>query len=182
MSLKLNFHVTLVRSFVRQAAQVSGVLMLLLGMLFVPTRTAHAGPPITMTVNTTADSIDASPGNGVCANSSGYCSLRAAIMEANANPGSTIQFAASLNGTPIVLTRTGNDYTANAGDLDINASTNIVGNGASNTIIQAAANASYAGSIQDKVFGVNQSGLYPNLTVSFSGLTIRYGDNNIPTC
>ena len=96
---------------------------------------AHVEPPITMTVNTTADTIDLSPGEGICANAGGNCSLRAAIMEANADPGSTIQFDGSLNGTPIVLTRPGNDYTANSGDLDINASTTITGNGASNTFI-----------------------------------------------
>ncbi len=181
MSSKPIFHASFVCRFAWQAARVSVVLVLLFGMLFVPARTAHAGPAITMTVNTTSDTVDVNPGNGVCADSLGYCSLRAAVMEANADPGSTIQFAASLNGTPIVLTRTGNDYNANSGDLDINANMTITGNGSSNTIIQAAADASYTGSIQDKVFGVNQYGTYNNLTVHFSGLTIRYGDNNILT-
>ena len=183
MSSKPIFHASFVRRFAWQAAGVSVVLVLLFGMLFVPARTAHAGPPITMTVNTTADSVDANPGNGVCADSLGRCSLRAAVMEANENPGSIIRFDGTVirSDAPIVLTLAGNDYTANAGDLDINASTNIVGNGASNTIIQAAADASYAGSIQDKVFGINQYGDHPGLTVNFSGLTIRYGDNNIPT-
>ncbi len=36
------------------------------------------------TVNTTADTIDADPGNGQCADSNNNCSLRAAVMEANA--------------------------------------------------------------------------------------------------
>jgi len=85
--------------------------------------------------NTTADTIDLSPGEGVCADAGDNCSLRAAILEANTDPGSTIQFDGSLNGTPIVFTRPGNDYTANSGDLDINASTTITGNGASNTFI-----------------------------------------------
>jgi len=38
----------------------------------------------TFTVNTTADTIDADPGNNRCADSNGNCSLRAAVMEANA--------------------------------------------------------------------------------------------------
>jgi large repetitive protein len=43
------------------------------------------------TVNSTADSHDADPGNGVCADSQGRCTLRAAIEEADADPaGSTI--------------------------------------------------------------------------------------------
>jgi CSLREA domain-containing protein len=41
------------------------------------------------TVNTTTDSHDASPGDGVCADSSGMCSLRAAIEESNALPAGT---------------------------------------------------------------------------------------------
>src|SRR5437773_7520471 len=42
----------------------------------------------TFTVNTTVDSADAVPGDGVCADANGNCSLRAAIMEssAEANP------------------------------------------------------------------------------------------------
>ena len=39
----------------------------------------------TYTVNTTNDTADATPGNGVCADSAGQCSIRAAIEEANAD-------------------------------------------------------------------------------------------------
>jgi hypothetical protein len=66
-----------------------------------------------------------------------------------------------LNGTPIILTIPGNDADAAVGDLDVNADTNIVGNGPSNTIVQGAANGTYAGSIGDKVFGINQDGTHP---------------------
>jgi hypothetical protein len=172
---------TLTRLFHRlagQAGRVIAVLLLLgIGLALIPARTALAG---TYTVNR-ADDI-APRGTGVTCITAGSsdCSLREAVIKANANPGSTIQFAVSLNGTPIVLTRIGNDATASAGDLDINASTTITGNGASNTIIQGAADASYTNSIGDKVFGVNQDGLYNSLTVRFSGLTIRYGDNTVP--
>src|SRR5690606_27884382 len=41
----------------------------------------------TFTVDTANDTQEASPGNGVCADAAGRCSLRAAVMEANANPG-----------------------------------------------------------------------------------------------
>ncbi len=80
MSSKPIFHASFVCRFAWQAARVSVVLVLLFGMLFVPARTAHAGPAITMTVNTTSDTVDVNPGNGVCADSLGYCSLRAAVM------------------------------------------------------------------------------------------------------
>ncbi len=48
----------------------------------------------TFIVNSTADLVDVVPGNGVCETSTlGECTLRAAIMESNANPGAdTIHF------------------------------------------------------------------------------------------
>ena len=39
---------------------------------------------VTFTVNTTTDTHDATPGDGICADSLGHCSLRAAIEEADA--------------------------------------------------------------------------------------------------
>ena len=53
--------------------------MLGLIMLAVPQSAAAA----TFTVNSTVDSVDASPGNGTCADSLNRCTLRAAIMESN---------------------------------------------------------------------------------------------------
>src|SRR5215210_3997640 len=44
----------------------------------------------TFVVNTTADTQDAAPGNGTCADAAGACSLRAAITEANALAGADI--------------------------------------------------------------------------------------------
>ncbi len=38
-------------------------------------------------VNTTKDGADANPGDGTCATSKGRCTLRAAVMEANALAG-----------------------------------------------------------------------------------------------
>ena len=46
-----------------------------------PARSVMAAP---FTVDSTADSHDATPGDGTCADSSGRCTLRAAIEEANA--------------------------------------------------------------------------------------------------
>src|SRR5215210_21419 len=43
--------------------------------------------PAVFNVNTTADTVDATPGNGVAADAAGNTSLRAAIMEANALAG-----------------------------------------------------------------------------------------------
>jgi CSLREA domain-containing protein len=53
-----------------------------------------ASSSATFVVDSTSDEGDASPGDGVCATSSGSCTLRAAIQEANATSGpNTIQFA-----------------------------------------------------------------------------------------
>ena len=51
---------------------------------------------LTLTVNTNGDTPDATPGNGICADSVGNCTLRAAIQEANASAGAdTINFGIS---------------------------------------------------------------------------------------
>ncbi len=167
------------RQLTWQAARVIVILFLLAGATFIPSQKALAAG--TYTVDRADDIAPRGTGASCLTTAADNdCTLREAVLKANANPGSKIQFAASLNGIPIVLTRAGSDADANAGDLDINASTEIVGNGASNTIIQGAADASYSGSIGDKVFGVNQDGTFDSLTVHFSGLTVRYGDNTVP--
>ena len=44
-------------------------------------------PTAAFIVDTTVDAADANPGDGVCDDGAGNCTLRAAIMEANAVPG-----------------------------------------------------------------------------------------------
>jgi CSLREA domain-containing protein len=94
----------------------------------------NAGPsqpptPLSLTVNTSADTRDADPGDGVCADAGGQCSLRAAIDEANAWPtADTITIAAGIDPT---LTRAGNNEDWNAtGDLDVRGDLTIHGGGA----------------------------------------------------
>ena len=60
------------------------MLLFLLGFILIRGNVAQAA---TFTVNTTDDTVDANPGDGIAADASGYCSLRAAIMEANALAG-----------------------------------------------------------------------------------------------
>ena len=61
-----------------------------------------SAPQSTFVVNSTADTSDASPGNGVCDDGTGACTLRAAIQEANAHAGAdTITFALG-SGTPTI--------------------------------------------------------------------------------
>jgi|CXWL01.1.fsa_nt_gi CSLREA domain-containing protein len=61
--------------------------------------------PLVFVVDSTNDGSDANPGNGVCATGPGNCTLRAAIQEANANPGAdTIRHGiASTPGVPVVI-------------------------------------------------------------------------------
>ena len=63
-----------------QSRVATGVL--LLSACLGPATALHAQQ--TFTVNSIADEIDATPGDGVCATAGGACTLRAAIQEANA--------------------------------------------------------------------------------------------------
>ena len=86
----------------------------LLCMVFI--NPAGAIEPI-FVVNTTADTVDVNLGDGFCVDDTGKCSLRAAIMEANARPGSDI---IELPAGTYTLTRTStHEDEAVDGDLDI---------------------------------------------------------------
>jgi CSLREA domain-containing protein len=126
-------------------------------MLFAATG-AHAA---SFTVNTTADSVDASPGNGICGDSLGRCSLRAAIMEANALPGAdTIALPAGTY--TLAIPGAGEDAGA-TGDLNIASDLTITGAGAAGTIVDGVG--------QDRVIKVNSG------SVTISGLTVRNGSS-----
>jgi hypothetical protein len=68
----------------------------------------------TLTVDTEDDSVDAFPGDGVCADATAQCSLRAAVMEANAAAGpDTVRLPAGTY--TLVLSGAGEA----GGDLDV---------------------------------------------------------------
>src|SRR5690242_12861066 len=60
------------------------VLLLVAGFALAFGPVAQAA---TFVVSTTSDSVDVLPGDGVCADATGACSLRAAVQEANALAG-----------------------------------------------------------------------------------------------
>jgi CSLREA domain-containing protein len=65
-------------------------------------------PGRTFTVTSTSDSSDANRGNGVCADSQGRCTLRAAIQEADWLQGDdTIAFNIPSSGTPVIQLSSG---------------------------------------------------------------------------
>ena len=141
-------------------------------------------PDPTFVVNTTNDTIDINPGDGICADAAGQCSLRAAVMEANANmngadptnPANTQDTILLPAGTFRLTIPPGPTFDASTGHLDINDSVNIVGAGPVATIIQAA-NGDQAFSILDLTpANAPDPGLQgPGITVSIASLTISGG-------
>lgn len=70
----------------RSALRLLIVASLFVGLLPAALR-AQAVPGVTFTVNTLLETDDVNPGNGACLDGGGKCSLRAALMEANAHAG-----------------------------------------------------------------------------------------------
>jgi CSLREA domain-containing protein len=108
----------------------AAALMLVLAL---GARPAHAA---TFTVDSTAEAPDANPGDGKCAAAlPPKCTLRAAIMEANALAGTDTIMVPSGTYT-LTIAGQGEDDAA-TGDLDVKASLNITGSGAKSTIVDA---------------------------------------------
>ena len=160
------------RLLARRLCYIFGAMMLalvllgLLGQLLTTVQAARqqATAGSTYVVNSTADTVDADVGNPACADASGHCTLRAAIMQANFATGlDTITLPSGV----YVLTRPGNDDDATVlGDLDIADDLTIQGAGSSVTIVDGNGAVTY-----DRVFQVLSSAK----ETSLSGLTIRAG-------
>lgn len=149
----------------------------------------------TFVVDSTADVVDATPGDGFCDDGTGACTLRAAVMEANALPGDDAIDLTGVVGTPIELSIDGVDETwipnpvmdpavpyvvseaptAASGDLDITESLAITGAGAALTVIQWSEASKTDGNpgTGDRIFQVKPTD--SDLTVSIAGLTVRNG-------
>lgn len=98
----------------------------------------------TFTLDTTQDSVDALPGDGICADHLQRCSLRAAIRESNAFAGAD---TIALGSGDYVLSLAGTQENAAAsGDLDILDSVTLAGAGAAATFVD--------GNALDRVFDV----------------------------
>jgi len=116
----------------RRSARIFFVLCLLLALTLTPAQSAQAG--YSFNVDTTADTADTNPGDFLCRDSSFSCSLRAAIMEANALGGSSAHTIFLLPGKThtLSLDTDGGGHDTDAGastdDLDITANIVIIGN------------------------------------------------------
>jgi len=127
------------------------------------------GTLATFTVDTTADTEDANPGDGIAEDSAGNVSLRAAIMEANALAGDDVIVLDAA--TTYLLTLTGDgENQAETGDLDVDSTIRIVGADAATTIIDA-------GGI-DRVFHVRSGGDLTLENVTVQGGAVDAGGSN----
>lgn len=108
-----------------------------------------AASALTFTVNSTNDTPDADPGNGICADSLGHCTLAAAAGEANALE------------RPVVVKLAAHDYsTSSLGSLTLNdvAGIDIVGVGAKSVID--------GGGSGDSTVVVNGTAVFEDLSIT----------------
>jgi hypothetical protein len=127
---------------------------------------APAAEATTFTVDTKKDLLDANQVDGMCAAANGKCSVRAATMAANGNPG--LDNIVIPKGT-YELTQPPDEATPSSleGDLDLDEGVTIVGEGPRRTIIRQ--------TVADRVITSNAqpAGFVPGALVS--GLTITGG-------
>ena len=132
-------------------------------------------PDPTFVVNTTVDLVSANA--NACLNAvAGQCSLRQAIIEANATGGTdTISIPAGTY-TLTIARNAADHHTSLTGTLEVQDSVNIVGAGQATTIIQGGTNLTTS---VDKVISFNQDidPPFSKATVSVSNLTIQNGHN-----
>ena len=107
----------------------------------------------------TVDRADDNAGASACTAAANDCSLRGAVINANANPGTTINVPAGTY--QLTIAGSGEQFAA-TGDLDIRASgTSIIGAGAATTIIQQTTN--------DRVLDINPGTLVAGFAFNLSG-------------
>ena len=148
----------LLRFFGRLIKKLS-LLILLLALLTVSPDAIEA-QGATFTVNSTADAVDSNPGDGICEDGAGNCTLRAAITEANALAGpDTIDLPA---GSYSLAISGANEDNNTIGDLDITSNLTINGAGSGTTTIDG-------GGI-DRVLQI-----HTGTVVEISGVTVTNG-------
>ncbi len=143
------------------------VVPVLFAALFVGARPARAA---TFGVDSTADGVDAEPGDGTCATAGGQCTLRAAVGEANALDGAdTIDLPAGTYQLTLGNTNPDVPDDNSRGDLDVfGDSLTITGAGASSTAIVGV-----QGERGDRIVHVVGQNGPQHLTIT--GVTIRGG-------
>jgi hypothetical protein len=125
-----------------------------------------AAQAATFVVNAPWDAVDVNPGDGVCetAPGNGICTLRAAIMEANRAPGSTIDLTGTLT---LGIPPSGTDDET-TGDLNIVTTMTIVGGDPATAIIDANGVVTH-----DRAFRIEAG------VVTITGVTIQNGQADV---
>ncbi|MDG2025628.1 MAG: pentapeptide repeat-containing protein [Acidimicrobiales bacterium] len=114
------------------------------------------------TVSSSADAVDVAPGDGICAASTGTCTLRAAVMEANALPGVEL---IDIQRSHVILSIAGSSEDGSAtGDLDITEEVVIKG-----------APSNISGSGSDRLFDL----LHPTGLVEMHDLHMNNGNEGV---
>jgi CSLREA domain-containing protein len=132
-----------------------GAALLVLGALATP---AFAAP---FTVDSTADVVDAAPGDGLCATAVAACTLRAAVQETNALAGAD-QISVPA-GTYRLTIAGANEDAAATGDLDVLGALTMIGAGARTVAVSAKVSADANATRTDRVLDVIAGG---SLTLS----------------
>jgi CSLREA domain-containing protein len=128
----------------------------------------------TFQVNSTADAVDAAPGNGVCRTGGGRCTLRAAIQESNALAGANaITLPAGTYGLTLPPKPGNGDA---SGSIEITDPLRITGAGAAKTIIDGIALRNQ-GFTQVSLKVVGSAG-----DVTITNLTLQNGGNATGFC
>lgn len=142
--------------------------LLLANLAVVPARALG----LVFVVDTKGDEPDANPLDLTCEDALGQCSIRAAVMQANAiDPGTgfhqirigPIEFGMTTENTA------GDEDAAEEGDFDILQNVHITGAGSSESILMAG---SGLGDGLDRFFDIRGD----DIQVEISGLTLRFGD------
>ena len=120
-----------------------------------------AAQPLSMTVDTLTDGVDAAPGDGLCATAGGGCTLRAAVMESNVRL-TTDQIVLPVSQLASLSIPGAGEDAAATGDLDILDDVTITGD-------EDVALAVIDGNDLDRVFDVHSG------TVTLSNLTLGDG-------
>ena len=118
----------------------------------------------TVFVTSELDTVDATPGDGICADATGACTLRAAIIEANANVNVT-NIDLPVGTYKLTIDGSGEDASA-TGDLDITSGLTITGAGSDVTTIDG-----NKGVVNDVVINVKTGA-----TLTATDVTIANGD------
>ena len=132
--------------------------LVILAVCWLMPGAAHA---TTFLVNAPWDGADVAPGDGVCetVRGTGICTLRAAVMEANRLPQSTVDLTGVPGGMVLLSIPASGSDDETTGDLNIRADMTIVGAGALITTIDAnwavtRARAFHVGAVAATIAGV----------------------------